>query len=116
MTFAPQGGDPEAQDRLRQLGYTQELRRRLKVWHVVGLAMADVSPTMAVLFLTAGGFFVGGTLALGANLILAGVGAFHAPVLGGAAAPYSLCGRVLSPGRFGLPRTVRAAERCVGKG
>lgn len=35
------------------------------------MAQADVSPTMAVLFLTAGVFTVGGTFAIGANLILA---------------------------------------------
>jgi hypothetical protein len=45
--------------RLRALGFEPGLRRRLSVAHVVGLAMADVSPTMAVLLLTAGVFAVG---------------------------------------------------------
>ena len=40
---------PEPQSRLEQLGYAQQLQRRLNIPEVVGLAMADVSPTMAVL-------------------------------------------------------------------
>jgi hypothetical protein len=104
MTFSPQGGDPEAQGRLEELGYTQELRRRLKVWHVVGLAMADVSPTMAVLFLTAGVFFVGGTFALGANLILAVVVTLIALCLAELAAMYPVAGDVLA-GALRLART-----------
>jgi hypothetical protein len=56
--------------RLEQLGYRQDLQRRLNVPEVVGLAMADVSPTMAVLFLSAGVFVVGGTFSIGAGLIL----------------------------------------------
>jgi amino acid transporter len=63
--------DIESSERLAELGYTQDLRRRLKVWHVVGLSLADVSPTMAVLLLTAGVFAIGGTFAIGANLLVA---------------------------------------------
>src|SRR4051812_50035695 len=66
------GVDPDGKSRLEQLGYHQGLRRRLHVWHVVGLSLADVSPTMAVVFLTAGVFVIGGTFAAGANLLLAG--------------------------------------------
>src|SRR4051794_35712626 len=103
MTFSPQGGDPEAQGRLEELGYTQELRRRLKVWHVVGLSLADVSPTMAVLFLTAGVFFVGGTLALGANPFLAGVVLLIALCLAELAAMYPVAGGMYSLVRYVLP-------------
>jgi amino acid transporter len=63
--------DIESSKRLEELGYAQGLRRRLKVWHVVGLSLADVSPTMAVLLLTAGVFAIGGTFAIGANLLVA---------------------------------------------
>jgi amino acid transporter len=63
--------DVESSARLEELGYSQDLRRRLKVWHVVGLSLADVSPTMAVLLLTAGVFAIGGTFAIGANLLVA---------------------------------------------
>lgn len=97
--------------RLEQLGYKQQLARRLNVSEVVGLAMADVSPTMAVLFLTAGVFVVGGTFAIGANLILAVVVVMIAlclaelaalfPIAGGM---YSLVRRVL-PGPFAWPTT-----------
>src|SRR3712207_4217488 len=103
MTFGPQGGNPETQDRLRELGYTQELRRRLKVWHVVGLSLADVSPTMAVLFLTAGVFFVGGTFALGANLLLAIVVTLIALCLAELAAMYPVAGGMYSLVRYVLP-------------
>src|SRR3712207_604794 len=103
MTFGPQGGNPETQDRLRELGYTQELRRRLKVWHVVGLSLADVSPTMAVLFLTAGVFCVGGTFALGANLLLAVVVTLIALCLAELAAMYPVAGGMYSLVRYVLP-------------
>ncbi|MCW2687890.1 MAG: amino acid permease-associated region [Mycobacterium sp.] len=97
---------PEPESRLEQLGYTQGLKRRLNIPEVVGLAMADVSPTMAVLFLSAGVFVVGGTFSIGAGLILSVVvilislclaelaGMF--PIAGGM---YSLVRRVL-PGPF----------------
>jgi len=97
---------PERQSRLEQLGYSQQLQRRLNIPEVVGLAMADVSPTMAVLFLSAGVFVVGGTFSIGAGLILSVVvvlislclaelaGMF--PIAGGM---YSLVRRVL-PGPF----------------
>ncbi len=103
MTSSSQEGNTETQDRLRELGYTQELRRRLKVWHVVGLAMADVSPTMAVLFLTAGVFFVGGTFALGANLLLAVVVTLIALCLAELAAMYPIAGGMYSLVRYVLP-------------
>ena len=61
---------PNLRSRLEQLGYSQQLERRLNIPEVVGLAMADVSPTMAVLFLSAGVFVVGGTFSVGAGLIL----------------------------------------------
>jgi amino acid transporter len=97
---------PEPESRLEQLGYSQQLARRLNIPEVVGLAMADVSPTMAVLFLSAGVFVVGGTFSIGAGLILSVVvvlislclaelaGMF--PIAGGM---YSLVRRVL-PGPF----------------
>ncbi len=66
----PERGPPAPPSRLEQLGYTQDLHRRLNVPEVVGLAMADVSPTMAVLFLSAGVFVVGGTFSIGAGLLL----------------------------------------------
>ncbi|HET7478978.1 MAG TPA: APC family permease [Rubrobacteraceae bacterium] len=102
MTLSP-GDNPEARSRLEELGYSQELKRRLKMWHVVGLAMADVSPTMAVLFLTAGVFFVGGTFALGANLILAVVVVLIALCLAELAAMYPIAGGMYSLVRYVLP-------------
>ncbi|MFQ6326895.1 APC family permease [Nocardia sp. CWNU-33] len=98
--------NPQPKSRLEQLGYSQQLERRLSIPEVVGLAMADVSPTMAVLFLSAGVFVVGGTFSIGAGLILSVVvvlislclaelaGMF--PIAGGM---YSLVRRVL-PGPF----------------
>lgn len=47
-----------------------KFRKSLSVWHVVGLAMADVSPTMAVLLLTGGVVALSGTFTIGACLIL----------------------------------------------
>lgn len=105
MTSSP-GDNPPARNRLEELGYEQELRRRLKVWHVVGLAMADVSPTMAVLFLTAGVFFVGGTFAVGANLLLAVVVTLIALCLAELAAMYPVAGGMYSLVRYVLPGPV----------
>lgn len=105
MSLSP-GDNPPARSRLEELGYEQELRRRLKVWHVVGLAMADVSPTMAVLFLTAGVFFVGGTFAVGANLLLAVVVTLIALCLAELAAMYPVAGGMYSLVRYVLPGPV----------
>ncbi len=105
MSLSP-GDNPPARNRLEELGYEQELRRRLKVWHVVGLAMADVSPTMAVLFLTAGVFFVGGTFAVGANLLLAVVVTLIALCLAELAAMYPVAGGMYSLVRYVLPGPV----------
>ncbi len=105
MSLSP-GDKPPARTRLEELGYEQQLRRRLKVWHVVGLAMADVSPTMAVLFLTAGVFFVGGTFAVGANLLLAVVVTLIALCLAELAAMYPVAGGMYSLVRYVLPGPV----------
>jgi amino acid transporter len=105
MSLSP-GDNPPARSRLEELGYEQQLRRRLKVWHVVGLAMADVSPTMAVLFLTAGVFFVGGTFAVGANLLLAVVVTLIALCLAELAAMYPVAGGMYSLVRYVLPGPV----------
>ena len=56
MTEETVSTPPPEESRLEQLGYSQQLVRRLNIPEVVGLAMADVSPTMAVLFLSAGVF------------------------------------------------------------
>ncbi len=82
--------------RLKDLGYEQGLRRNLSVTHVVGLAMADVSPTMGVVLLTAGVFAIGGTFAIGANLILAVVVMLIALCLGELASMYPLAGGMYS--------------------
>jgi amino acid transporter len=83
-------------NRLKELGYEQGLHRKLSVTHVVGLAMADVSPTMAVFLLTAGVFAIGGTFAIGANLILAVVVMLIALCLAELASMYPLAGGMYS--------------------
>ncbi|QMU30046.1 APC family permease [Adhaeribacter radiodurans] len=88
--------------RLLELGHPQGLRRRLHIWHVVGLALALMSPTVAVFLLATAVFSVGGTFTIGANiiinliaipltLIIAELGALY-PVTGGI---YSLARRIL---------------------
>ena len=62
--------------------HTHKFRKSLGVWHVVGLAMADVSPTMAVLLLTAGVVSISGTFTIGACLILSVVVVLIALCLG----------------------------------
>ena len=51
----------------------KSFRERLSTGHVVGLAMADVSPTMAVFLLSGAVFVSGGTLAAGVNILMMGV-------------------------------------------
>jgi amino acid transporter len=100
----PQVGDHETNsDRLKELGYDQELKRRLGVGHVVGLAMADVSPTMAVVFLTAGVFLIGGTFAVGASIIQGVVVMLIALCLAELASMYPLAGGMYSLVRNVLP-------------
>ncbi|HKG37602.1 MAG TPA: APC family permease [Conexibacter sp.] len=89
--------------RLKELGYEQQLDRRLNVRHVVGLAMADVSPTMAVVFLTAGVFVIGGTFAVGASLIQAVVVMLIALCLAELAAMFPIAGGMYSLVRHVLP-------------
>jgi amino acid transporter len=100
------GLDPDAKTRLEQLGYHQGLRRRLHVWHVVGLSLADVSPTMAVLFLTAGVFLIGGTFAIGANLLLAVVVVLICLCLAELGSMYPIAGGMYSLVRNVLPAPV----------
>ena len=97
--------------RLEQLGYSQQLERRLNIPEVVGLAMADVSPTMAVLFLSAGVFFVGGTFSIGAGLILSVVVVFIALCLGELAGMFPIAGGMYSLVRRVLPGHCRGS-RC----
>src|SRR6476619_5057672 len=89
--------------RLEQLGYSQQLERRLNIPEVVGLAMADVSPTMAVLFLSAGVFFIGGTFSIGAGLILSVVVVFISLCLAELAGMFPIAGGMYSLVRRVLP-------------
>jgi amino acid transporter len=91
------------QSRLEQLGYSQQLERRLNIPEVVGLAMADVSPAMAVLFLSAGVFFIGGTFSIGAGLILSVVVVFISLCLAELAAMFPIAGGMYSLVRRVLP-------------
>lgn len=99
--------DPQpGPSRLEQLGYSQQLNRRLGVWEVVALAMADVSPTMAVLFLSGGVFVVGGTFAIGANLILSVVVLLIALCLAELASMFPIAGGMYSLVKHTLPAPV----------
>lgn len=98
---APDKQEPPS--RLEQLGYSQQLERRLNVTEVVGLAMADVSPTMAVLFLSAGVFVVGGTFSIGASLILSVVVVLIALCLAELGAMFPLAGGMYSIVKRVLP-------------
>ena len=92
-----------SRSRLEELGYEQQLDRRLGVGHVVGLAMADVSPTMGVVFLTAGVFLIGGTFAIGVGLILSLVVVLIALCLAELATMYPIAGGMYSLVRHVLP-------------
>jgi amino acid transporter len=93
----------ESANELGKIGYKQELGRRLKVWHVVCLAMADASPAMAVLLLTGGVFAVGGTFGVGAMLILSVVVLLIALCLGELASVHPSTGGSYSMVRSVLP-------------
>lgn len=84
-------------------GDAHALRRRLKVHHVVLLAMADASPAMAVLLLTGGVFQVGGTFGVGAMLILSVVVVLIAMCLGELASVHPSTGGSYSMVRHALP-------------
>jgi amino acid transporter len=94
---------PQPQSRLEQLGYSQQLERRLNIPEVVGLAMADVSPAMAVLFLSAGVFFIGGTFSIGAGLILSVVVVLISLCLAELAGMFPIAGGMYSLVRRVLP-------------
>ncbi|HEV7853722.1 MAG TPA: APC family permease [Mycobacterium sp.] len=94
---------PPSQSRLEKLGYSQQLVRRLNIPEVVGLAMADVSPTMAVLFLSAGVFVIGGTFSIGAGLILSVVVVLISLCLAELAGMFPIAGGMYSLVRQVLP-------------
>lgn len=92
--------------RMLELGYRPQLRRRLRTWHVAGLAIALFGPTASVVIFSTTVFYVGGIFATHATLIVnlfaiplalifAELGALY-PLTGGI---YSLTSRVL-PGAF----------------
>ena len=82
------------------------LRERLNTAEVVGLAMADVSPTMAVFLLTAGVFAAGGTFAAGVNILMMGVVILIALCLGELASMYPSAGGMYSIVKETLPAPV----------
>lgn len=82
------------------------LRERLNTAEVVGLAMADVSPTMAVLLLTAGVFAAGGTSAAGVNIMMMGVVILIALCLGELASMYPSAGGMYSMVKETLPAPI----------
>ena len=94
---------PPPESRLEQLGYSQQLVRRLNIPEVVGLAMADVSPTMAVLFLSAGVFVIGGTFSIGAGLLLSVVVVLISLCLAELAGMFPIAGGMYSLVRQVLP-------------
>ncbi|WP_315928467.1 APC family permease [Mesorhizobium sp. SP-1A] len=85
---------------------THEFRKSLGVWHVVGLAMADVSPTMAVLLLTGGVVSISGTFTIGACLILSAVVVLIALCLGELAARNPSAGGMYSIVKDVLPAPI----------
>src|SRR4051812_19451678 len=89
--------------RLSQLGYRQDLRRRLHVWHVAGLAIAMMSPTVTVVLLATTVFSVGGTFAIGANIIVNLIAVPLALILAELGALYPLTGGIYSLARKILP-------------
>ena len=109
MTEAP---DALPKSRLEELGYHQGLRRRLHVWHVVGLSLADVSPTMAVLFLSAGVFVIGGTFSVGAGLLLSVVVVLICLCLAELAGMFPIAGGMYSLVRQRASGAVRHGSRC----
>lgn len=81
-------------------------RKSLGVWHVVGLSMADVSPTMAVLLLTAGVVSISGTFTIGACLILSAIVVLIALCLGELSARRPSAGGMYSIVKEVLPAPV----------
>ncbi|QPC91712.1 APC family permease [Mesorhizobium sp. INR15] len=86
--------------------HTHNFRKSLGVWHVVGLAMADVSPTMAVLLLTAGVVSISGTFTIGACLILSVIVVLIALCLGELSAMSPSAGGMYSIVKDVLPAPV----------
>jgi amino acid transporter len=89
--------------RLSQLGHSQDLRRRLHVWHVVGLALALISPTVTVVLLATAIFAVSGTFAVGASLVISLVAVPIALILAELGAMCPLAGGIYSLTRHVLP-------------
>lgn len=104
MSMAVERSDSE---RLEKLGYEQGLHRKLRIHDVIGLAIANVSPTMAVLLLTAGVFSIGGTFGIGADMILGVVVVFISMCLGELGSMYPVAGGMYSLVRYVLPAPMK---------
>lgn len=79
------------------------LKERLSTGHVVGLAMADVSPTMAVFLLSGAVFVSAGTAAAGVNLLMMVIVVLIALCLGELASMYPSAGGMYTLVRETLP-------------
>lgn len=97
------GGTPDISSVSPDTPADQKLTERLSTGHVVGLAMADVSPTMAVFLLSAGVFVAGGTFAAGVNILMMGVVVLIAMCLGELASMYPSAGGMYTLVRETLP-------------
>ncbi|MGU7782165.1 APC family permease [Burkholderia sp. PU8-34] len=84
-------------------GGEQSFEERLSTGHVVGLAMADVSPTMAVFLLSGAVFVAGGTFAAGVNILMMGVVVLIALCLGELASMFPSAGGMYTLVRETLP-------------
>jgi amino acid transporter len=94
-------------DRLAKLGYAQGLQRKLHAKDVIGLALANVSPTMAVVLLTTGVFSIGGTFSIGADVILGVIVVLISMCLGELGSMYPVAGGMYSLVRYVLPAPMK---------
>lgn len=90
--------------RIQELGYTPVLRRKLSLTHLLGLTMANVSPSVGLTLVSTAVFSIGGTFLVASNLIVGFVVILIMLCLAELGAAYPLTGGVYSLAYKVLPR------------
>jgi amino acid transporter len=90
------GKDQSSSARLAELGHTQKLDRSLSVAQVVSFGLADVSPTLTVIYFASAAFAVAGTFVVAGGIFLSVVVVFTGMCLAELASIYPLSGGIFA--------------------
>lgn len=100
-------------ERLAELGHVQKLDRSLNLTQVISFGLADVSPTLTVVFFAAAAFAVAGTFVIAGGIFLSIVVIFTGMCLAELASVYPLSGGIFAIVSRTLPSPFRWIILCL---